>query len=162
MELEKINTKIEQATACSIEKRKQLLQWFSKQNVELQIDVFKEQRNQFFKHKEKIESSDVLALSAFFLAVLHFQRQEQQLKGKNKSQSLDLLGNISNFSIKQHRKLRMKEKREKLLNIWSIVQKLKSEKYSFREISKYIRQRHRFEVSHSYIAKLWKEIEYEF
>ena len=93
---------------------------------------------------------------------MNFYRQERQLKEKNKSQSLDLLGNISNFSIKQHKKIRIKEKREKLLNLWSVVQKLKLEKYSFREISKYIRQRHRFDVSHSYIAKLWKEIEHEF
>lgn len=157
-----LNRQIEQATACSIEKRKQLTHWFSKQNVDVQIDVFNEQRNQFFKYKGKIESNDVLALSAFFLAILYFKKQEQQLKEKNKSQSLDLLGNISNFSIKQHRKLRMKEKREKLLNIWSTVQKLKSEEYSFRSIAQYIRQRHRFEVSHTYISKLWKELQNEF
>ena len=162
MELEKINKQIEQATACSIEKRKQLLQWFSKQNTLVQIDIFREQRNQFFKLKEKIESNDVLVLSSFFLAILNFYRQERQLKEKNKSQSLDLLGNISNFSIKKHKKLRIKEKREKLLNLWSVVQKLKLEKYSFRSISQYIRQRHRFEVSHTYISKLWKELENEF
>jgi hypothetical protein len=162
MKLEIINTQLEQATACSCEKRKQLIQWFSKQNVDVQIDVFIEQRNQFFKHKGKIESNDVLALSAFFLAILYFKKQEQQLKEKNKSQSLDLLGNISQYEIKKHKKLRKKEKREKLLNIWSVVQKLKSEKYSFRSISQYIRQRHRFEVSHTYISKLWKELENEF
>jgi hypothetical protein len=162
MELEKINKQIEQATACSIEKRKQLLQWFSKQNVELQIDVFKEQQNQFFKHKERIESSDVLALSAFFLAIIHIHKQEQKLKEKNKSQNLDFLRNISDFSIKTHKKFRKKEKREKLLNIWSVVQKLKSQKFSFRDISKYIKQRHRFEVSHTYISKMWRELKNEF
>ena len=162
MKLEIINTQLEQATACSCEKRKHLIQWFSKQNTLVQIDIFREQRNQFFKLKEKIESNDVLVLSSFFLAILNFYRQERQLKEKNKSQSLDLLGNISNFSIKKHKKLRIKEKREKLLNLWSVVQKLKLEKYSFRSISQYIRQRHRFEVSHTYISKLWKELENEF
>jgi len=157
-----LNTQIEQATACSCEKRKQLVNWFSKQNIEVQIDIFKQQRNQFFKHKKNIECSDVLALSAFFLAIHYFQKQERQMKEKNKSQNLDLLGNISDFSIKKHKKFRKKEKREKLLNLWSVVKKLKLEEYSFRDISKYIRQRHRFEVSHTYISKLWKELENEF
>jgi len=162
MELEKINKQIEQATACSIEKRKQLLQWFSRQNILVQIDILREQRNQFFKLKQKHNESIILGLSAFFLAILYFKKQELELKGKNKSQNIDSIVHISNFSIKKHKKLRIKEKREKLLNIWSVVQKLKLEEYSFRDIAQYIRQRHRFDVSHSYIAKLWKEIEHEF
>lgn len=162
MELEKINKQIEQATACSIEKRKQLLQWFSRQNILVQIDILREQRNQFFKLKQKHNESIILGLSAFFLAILYFKKQELEQKGKNKSQNINSLGNISDFSIKKHQKLRKKEKQEKLLNIWSTVQKLKSKKYSFRSISQYIRQRHRFEVSHTYISKLWKELENEF
>lgn len=66
------------------------------------------------------------------------------------------------MKLKKHKKLRKKEKREKLLNIWSVVQKLKSEKYSFRDISQYIRQRHRFDVSHTYISKMWRELKNEF
>ncbi|MFA6742510.1 MAG: hypothetical protein WC149_06975 [Arcobacteraceae bacterium] len=157
-----LNTQIEQATACSSEKRKQLVNWFSKQNIEVQIDIFREQRNQFFKLKEKIESNDVLILSSFFLAILNFYRQDRQLKGKNKSQNINSLVNISNFSIKKHKKVKIKEKREKLLNLWSVIQKLKSEEYSFRSIAQYIRQRHRFEVSHTYIIQIWKELENEF
>lgn len=157
-----LNTRLEQATTCSSQKRKKLVNWFSRQNILVQIDIFSEQRTQFFKLQGKFEFSDVLTLSSFFLAILHFQRQEQQLKSKNKSQNINSLLNSSNFSIKKHKKLRKKEKREKLLNLWSVVQRLKLEEYSFRDIAQYIRQRHRFEVSHTYISKIWKEIENEF
>ncbi|MFA7084953.1 MAG: hypothetical protein WC141_10560 [Arcobacteraceae bacterium] len=154
-----LNTQIEQATACSIEKRKKLVSWFSRQNTAVQIEVFIEQRNQFFKLNNRNAKMEIVSLASFLLAIDLFYQKEKNGNKKNKSQNIDLIRNISQFEVKKHKKIRIKEKREKLLNIWSVVQKLKSEEYSFRDISKYIRKRHRFDASHTYIIRLWKELE---
>jgi hypothetical protein len=161
-DIEILQQNIEQHTSCSIEKQKKLINWFNKQNLLIKIDIFKEQKNQYFRLKQSFDNNDVLSFTSFILAIDVFFQKEQQLKKKNTSSSLSSIKSQTDFSIKKFRKHRRKEKREKLLNIWSTVKKLKNEEYSFRDISLYIKQRHRFEVSHTYISALWKEIENEF
>ena len=156
--LDILNTKIEQQTALSTNKRKTLVNFFNKQNILIQIDIFKEQRNQFFKLKNKFETSEITSLAAFFQAINTFYETEQLQKKKNKSQDLSSLADISNFAIKKFQTNKLKEKREKLLNVWSVVQKMKAENVSFRKISKYLRSKHRFDVSHSYIRQIWEEL----
>ena len=46
-----IISSLEFHTKLSKEQRKKLINWFNKQNVEFQIMVFEEQRNQYFKMK---------------------------------------------------------------------------------------------------------------
>ena len=157
--LEILNTRIEQQTALSLKKRKTLVNFFNRQNVLVQIDIFKEQKNQFFNLKSKFEVNETTSLSAFFLANQVFYSKEQLLKNKNKSQDLDTLNGVSSFSIKRFRKNRLNEKREKLLNIWSVVKRLKAENFSFREISQYLKSKHRFDVSHTYIREIWEELD---
>ena len=156
--LNKLHTIIEQQTAICSSKQKTLLNYFKKQNIAIQIDIFKEQKNQFFILKNKFEVNETTSLSAFLLANQAFYNKEQLQKMKNKSQNLSSLANISDFSIKKFRKNKLKEKREKLLNIWSVVKKMKAENFSFRQISQYLRSKHRLDVSHSYIRQIWEEL----
>lgn len=81
-------------TKLSKEQRKKIINWFNKQNVEYQIMIFEEQRNQFFKLKNEGASKDILSLVSFLQAVKFFHEKEQLLKSKNKNQSLIELGNI--------------------------------------------------------------------
>lgn len=157
--LDTLNTKLEQQTLLSLKKRKTLGNFFNHQNILIQIDIFKEQKNQFFNLKNKFEVNETTSLSAFFLANQVFYSKEQLHKKKNKSQDLSSLGNIADFSIKSFRKNRLKEKREKLLNTWSVVERLKTENFSFRQISQYLRSKHRLDVSHTYIRKIWEELD---
>lgn len=158
--IEILQQNIEQHTSCSIEKQKKLINWFNKQNLLIKIDIFKEQKNQYFKLKQSLENnSDALSFSSFILAIDSFYRRERQLKKKNSTENLSSIKSQTDFSIKKFRKLRKKEKREKLLNIWSVIKSMREENYSFRDISLYIKQRHRFEVSHTYISRCWKELE---
>jgi len=158
--IEKYTQRIEICTKTSTKQRRILVNWFNKQNILIQINIFKEQKNQFFKLKKTNAEENTITLSAFFIAIDIFYKKEQLQKNKNKSQNLETISSISNFSINKFRKQRYKHKKEKLMNMWSVVQKLKNENFSFRDISKYIRQKHRFEVSHTYIMKIWKELEY--
>ena len=95
MTIEILNTKLEQQTNLSLKKRKILGNFFNRQNVLVQIDIFKEQKNQFFNLKSKFEVNETTSLSAFFLANQVFYSKEQLLKNKNKSQDLDTLNGVS-------------------------------------------------------------------
>lgn len=133
--------------------------WYSRQNFLVKLDIFKEQKNQFFKHAKLVENQETVPLIAFYMAIKHYYDLEMQHKRKNQSMNLKDLEKSSDFSIKQFRKTKVKAKREKLLNLWSVIIELKNQGFSFREISKFLRSRHRFEVSHTYITNIWKEVE---
>jgi len=155
-----INNEILRLTKFSNKNRIKLINWFNRQNDLIKIDVFKEQKNQFFKLKSsELKVEEILPLTAFYLSIDKFYNLENINNQKNKSQNLTKLASISNFSIKKSRKIRMKEKREKLINIWSVIQKLKKESFSLREISKYLKSKHRMNISHTYIDEIWKELE---
>ncbi len=160
MMIDDMNNEILRVTKLSNKNRIKLVNWFNRQNDLIKIDIFKEQKNQFFKLKSidsKVE--ETLQLTAFYLAIDKFYNLVNLNNQKNKSQNLVKLASISNFSIKKSRKIRMKEKREKLINIWSVIQKLKAENFSLREISKHLKSVHRMDVSHTYIDEIWKELE---
>jgi hypothetical protein len=143
----------------SKKEQKKLINWFSNQNILIQIDIFEEQKNQFFKLKNKCKEVEVVPLAAFLLAIHYFNSLESEKNSKNKQNNLATSSKISRFAILKAKKERYKEKREKLLNLWSKVQELKAEGFSFRQISDYLRGHHRFEVSHTYIRNVWEELE---
>lgn len=148
---------IDLITQLSNDGRKKLINWFARQDDELQIAIFEEQRNQFFKLKVQSVDMKVIALSAFILSIKIFFDKELLLQKKNKSSSLDELGKTADYQIRRFKRTRKKEKEEKLLNLISVVRKLKMEKYSYRHICDYLKKFHRFEVSHTYLAKFIKE-----
>lgn len=136
-----------------------LNKWFNKQNILVKIEVFKEQKNQFFKYVKVMESKEIVPIIAYYLAIQHFYNLEKAQTKKNKSMNLKELQNVTDFSIKQYKSVRLKAKREKLLNLWSVVQKLKAEQLSLREISKHLQAKHRFKISHTLVAQVWNEVE---
>jgi hypothetical protein len=146
-------------TKLSKKEQKKLINWFSNQNILIQIDIFSEQKNQFFKLKNECTEVAVVPLAAFLLAIHYFYSLESKKNSKNKQNNLSSSLKLSRFAIKKAKKERYKEKREKLLNLWSKVTELKAEGFSFRAISDYLRGHHRFNVSHTYIHELWKELE---
>ncbi|MDD3476292.1 MAG: hypothetical protein PHI38_05440 [Sulfurimonas sp.] len=147
-------------TKFSLEETQKLCRWFRKQNTFVQIEIFKEQRNQFFKYIELIDIKEIVPLVAFYMAIKNFYNLENQQNLKNKSMQLKNIEKSSNLSIKQFRKSKVKVKRDKLLNLWSVIERLRTEGFSFREISIYLKSKHRFSVSHTYISSVWKELEH--
>jgi len=160
MNIDDINNEILRVTKLSNKNIVKLINWFKRQNDLVKIDVFKEQKNQFFRLKSTdMKLEETLQLIAFYLAIDKFYNLENLNNQKNKGQNLAKLASISNFSIKKSRKVRIKKKRDKLINIWSVVQKLKEKDFSLRDISQYLKSKHRMNVSHTYIDEIWKELE---
>ena len=157
--LNEINTTMQQVTKMSTEYCKKLVNWFNKQNILIQTDVFKEQKNQFFKIKSDVSAGDIKALTAFYLAIDKYYKVEQLEYKKNKGTKLEGLNSVSDLALKKYKTVEVKPKREKLLNLWSVVKGLKNGKYSYREISHILKKRHRFNVSHTYIHNVYKELE---
>jgi len=147
-------------TKLSVEAVLRLDRWYSQQNLSIKIEIFVEQKNQFFKYSKLIPNKEIVPLVAFYMAIKHYFDLECLHSKKNKSMCLKDLDKNSDFTIKSFKRQKRKVKREKLLNLWSVVQKLKIEEFSFREISNFIKSKHRFEVSHTYVAKIWKELEH--
>ena len=159
--IDEIQMKFEIMAATSHNKGQELFRWFARQNILIQLEIFKEQKNQFFKLKNKHGNNELTPLIAFFKAVEVTKKTFDMTQVKNRDYDLSKVVKITTLTIKGKKKTRKKVKREKLLNLWSVVQRLKAEEYSFREIAEYLKWRHRFVVSHTYIIRLWKELENE-
>ena len=83
-----LNLQIEIFTQIPLKRRKELIYWFARQCPKVQNEIFIDQRNQFFKLKQMNKASDVVALSAFLLAIEKFYKLGSKLNSKNKSSSL--------------------------------------------------------------------------
>lgn len=135
-----------------------LMHWLKKQNFRIKLEVFKEQKNLYFKLKNIGIDNDLLSISSFYMAIDKLYTYDKEGKQKNKVANIDSIATVSSFHTKKHKKVIYSQKKERLLTLWSVVVKLKNEDYSFRDISHYLLSRHRFNVSHSYIHQLWKEL----
>ena len=150
-------TSLEFCTKLSKEQRKTRINWFKNQNIEFQIIIFEEQKNQFFKLKNEGTIKEILSLASFLLAIEHFYNKEQLLRSKNKSQSLNELGNIGKIEKVKLKKEKPKQKLQMLLSMHSVISGLYSDGHSSREIEKILLKKYKKEVSHSYINFYIKE-----
>ena len=144
-------------TKLSKEQRKTLINWFNKQNIEFQILIFDEQKNQFFKLKNEGIDKKLLSLVSFLLAIKHFFDKEQLLKSKNKSQTLDELGNINKIERIKLKKEKPKQKLQMLLNLHSVILKLNEDGFSLRDIKQHLETKYRKTISHTYLSKYVNE-----
>lgn len=143
---------LELQTKLSALQRKTLINWFNKQNVEFQIIIFDEQKNQFFKLQNQGLEKKVISLASFLLAIKVFYGKEQLFKSKNKTQSLSDLAHISGQEVIKYKRTKQKPKLQMLLNLHSVIDKLSQNGYSVRDIQKYLQSKHRKIVSHTYLA----------
>lgn len=86
-----------QCTKLSKKEQNRLVNWFSRQNTLVKIDIFLEQKNQFFKLKNKYnEQQQVIPLAAFLLAIQHFYSLLDSKNSKNKQADLSTIMNPKN------------------------------------------------------------------
>ena len=71
-----IITSLESCTKLSQDQRKKLINWFKNQNVEFQVLVFDEQKNQYFKLKNEGADKNILSLASFLLGIKNFFDKE--------------------------------------------------------------------------------------
>lgn len=136
-------------TKMNQETQNQMIRTFTKLDISVKVDVFKEQKVIFHKLKNIhfITDNSILTYASFVLAV------EVVIKNTNQV-------NLKAIKLRTKNAKKQNQKREKLLSYWSVVKTLKLEQnYSFREISDYLLKYHRFEVSYSLVYQTWNEIE---
>jgi len=143
------------------------LRFFSRINIDMRVEIFEYHKKIFYRLKQvhKNKSHAVLSYCAFILSIQKFVNELEKMDLKDyENLSLEDIKKISQkkanlFLIKKSRK---KTKRDKLIGYWAIVKSLKNdEKFSFRQISEYLKKYHKFEVGHTLIYTLWKEFENE-
>ena len=136
-------------TKMNQETQNQMIRTFTKLDISVKVDVFKEQKVIFHKLKNIhfITDNSILTYASFVLAI------EVAIKNTNQV-------NLKAIKLRTKNAKKQNQKREKLLSYWSVIKTLKNEQnYSFREISDYLLKYHRFEVSYSLIYQIWNEIE---
>ena len=136
-------------TKMNQETQNQMIRTFTKLDISVKVDVFKEQKVIFHKLKNIhfITDNSILTYASFVLAI------EVVIKNTNQV-------NLKAIKLRTKNAKKQNQKREKLLSYWSVIKTLKNEQnYSFREISDYLLKYHRFEVSYSLVYQTWNEIE---
>jgi hypothetical protein len=126
-----------------------MIRTYTKLDISVKVDVFKEQKVIFHKLKNIhfITDNSILTYASFVLAIKLIISKTDQV-------------NLKAIKLRTKNAKKQNQKREKLLSYWSVVKTLKLEQnYSFREISDYLLKYHRFEVSYSLIYQIWNEIE---
>ena len=123
--VDKIIKNCEAITKMNQETQNQMIRTYTKLDISVKVDVFKEQKVIFHKLKNIhfITDNSILTYASFVLAV------EVVIKNTNQV-------NLKAIKLRTKNAKKQNQKREKLLSYWSIVKTLKLEQnYSFREIS---------------------------
>jgi hypothetical protein len=132
----------------SIQQQK-LLRIFAKLDTNQQLKIMNNKNSLFHKIRSKnkeIEENSIFTLAAFIIAIDEFITQ---LNCTEK--------NLIKFNNKRNKS---NLKKQKLLQVWSIIKELKENKnMSFRNISNYLKEYHKINISYSLIYQKWNEIE---
>ena len=139
---------IESLTKLHTDRQNQKLRLFARVDFETKIEIFRLQKDIFYKLKDTHSNVDnaVLTLSSLILAIDEI------------TENMD--GTKLNTIKLRVKNTKSKAKRQKLISYWSIVKTLKyQESMSFRQISEYFAKYHKLEVSYSTIYGLWNELE---
>lgn len=139
---------VESITKLTTEQQNQLLRYFVRLAQESKLQVMEINREIFYVLKQKYSdvSLAVLSYSSLVLAIQKF---------KNQTSEVDL--NAINIRTKT---LRIQPKKDRLIGYWALVKVLRIEKkLSFRQIAQYLKNYHKFEISHSVIFDLWQNFE---
>ncbi|MBN2895288.1 MAG: hypothetical protein JXK05_05300 [Campylobacterales bacterium] len=140
-----------------------MLRYFGKLPASLREQIMARHRVIFHQIKQSGEqlANETLSHVALLLAIKSYYAQQQRLSSKQFSEmSLEEIRNLSVLKLEKFKAARRKiGKRERLIHLWSVVKLCKEQGLSFREISIYLRNHHRFEVSHSLIFAMWGKLE---
>lgn len=144
---DKIKT-LESLTKFSLEKQNQMLRLFARVDIDTKLKILSSQKQIFHQMKSLHTdvANEILTLASLIIAI------SKESENVNAVELKSLI-----FRAKNARK---SSKREKILDYWTIVKTLKNEqKMSFRDISRYLKKYHKFDVAHSTIFEIWNQIE---
>lgn len=162
--MDNLNLEVEKILKINDEEQKSLLRHLPRLSLEQRFEIFPLHNS--FLHKLRQKQNIPLSVLSYAALILAIEVYVDGIKELNKlnitEMSLDEIREISSkkakvFLAKQYR---VQSKREKLISYWSIVVTLrKDEKYSFRQISAYLKKYHKFEISYNSIYAAWQKLE---
>jgi len=149
---------IEKESQISMKNQRKLIRWFSRQNYEIWIEVFREQKKYFFKMKNMHDGYDLidLTLLSYITALSDISFKINSKSTKRRESNLKDIKSSIHVRSKQMKICRKRDKYERLLNLKSVIFQLHTiEKMSFYQISNYLKKWHKLEVSHTYLRKFY-------
>ncbi len=161
MDINELNQLINQSASMSMGDRQKSVRWLAHQNDLIVQDVFKLKKNHFYRLKNEGNITDIVLIDviSFYLAIKEIIAQLKIINQKNRSGNFGFLRKIGETRAKQLRKPRCNPKREKLMNLQGVIKDLiEDKKYSFREVSTFLKTYHRFSVSHTAIREFYQTI----
>ena len=127
---------------------KKALMEFADFDIEIRNEIFKMQRTNFHKLKERHKDCDneTLSQSALVISIREYIKSIPQEKRE--------MQKFMKKFTKQAKKERM------LLERWPRIRKaILEENVSFRELAIFLNEKYHIQVNHSYINKIWKKVE---
>ena len=138
----------EALTRLDVKGIKKALMEFADFDIEIRNEIFKMQRTNFHKLKERHKDCDNETLSQSALVISIREYIKSILQEKREMQKF-----MKKFT-KQGKKERM------LLERWSRIRKaILEENVSFRQLAIFLNDKYHIQVNHSYIHKIWNKIE---
>jgi hypothetical protein len=132
----------------TIAQQNQYLRYLVKLPFENKVKVMELYRNIFHSLRQANENVafPILSYAALILSIKKFQ---------------DEINQVDNNALKLREKsIRSQPKKDRIIGYWALIKTLKNHNnLSFREIKKYLKKYHKFEVSHSVIYEAWKKYE---
>ncbi len=147
------------------EKRRQkILLWFARQPWEIQLDIFKMQRDLFFQMKGEGTQKPAweITLESFIQAVYEAWKTENFAHFKETNHNVEKIRQKIMTRIKRHKvrttKKKKSTKQELLEQYMKELLIMKHEKLSLRQIANYLEKYHKVKASHTTINRFLKSI----
>ena len=132
----------------TVAQQNQYLRYLIKLPSENKVKVMELNRNIFHSLRQVNGnvSLSILSYAALILSIKKFQNEINQ---------------VDNNALKLRAKsIRRQPQKDRVIGYWALIKTLKNNNnLSFRQIKKYLKKYHKFEVSHSVIYETWKQYE---
>ena len=147
----------------------EMLRWFGRQELPIQLEIFNEQKEMYQKEKKEISNQYKIDQIASRLALLAraskaiYKKMSYDLR-KNHDRNLDPLAETTKLRIQKIKKLRERKKGDKYKKIKKrivLIDQLLQEGLTWREIALYLAKYSKFKVNEAYLWKTYKKIKAE-
>ncbi len=145
---------IEKLTYLNSRERKQAFNSFKSLCLYRQVQLSGKILDQYYKLKIK-HKNNIALLASMLIVMSKWKKEQKLLNAKNSNMSLDY---ISIEDTIQETENLGSEKYERIVTLLPIINKLRESRKSWRIIEKYLQKKHKFDVSHTYLAKKSKEL----